>query len=193
MSNSVAKWLNRSFQASIPKKYLVYIKERDITLKYGNSPDTLVTGKSGWVNLLTDDIETVRDAMKDFQDAAVKNSTIIKISTKLQMKPKQFIKTMPQELSEKFIKYQELGPQAVSFTFVDLDDNWEPDESLLCKDFIVSNISKFQKQKFKEQEDAQLPKLELQQEGEKQEQEQKKKKKLMCKNEMKKKKKKKIE
>ncbi|KAM9957524.1 hypothetical protein ACTFIR_009631 [Dictyostelium discoideum] len=157
MSNAVAQWLNRSYLASIPKKYIVYIKEKDITIKYVKPPDTLVTGKSGWVNLLTDDIQTVRNAMRDFNNAAVRNSTIIKISSKLQMNTKQFIKTMPKELSEKLIKCQEVDPGSISFTFVDLDDNWEPDESLLCKDFTISNLSKFQKEKFKEQEDIQLP------------------------------------
>ncbi|EAL70617.1 hypothetical protein DDB_G0273115 [Dictyostelium discoideum AX4] len=160
MSNAISQWLNRSYLASIPKKYLVYIKERDITIKYGNPPDTLVTGKSGWVSLLTDNIQTVRYAMRDFNDAAVKNSTIIKISSKLQMNPKQFMKAMPKELSQKLVKLKDDSPESISFTFVDLDDNWEPDESLLCKDFIISNLSKLQKEKFKEQEDIQL--LELQ-------------------------------
>ncbi|KAM9997372.1 hypothetical protein ACTFIZ_010884 [Dictyostelium cf. discoideum] len=175
MSNAVKQWLNRSHLASIPKKYLVYIKEREISVKYGNSPDTLVTGKSGWVKLLTDDIETVRNAMNDFKSASVKDSTIIKINSKLQMNPQQFIKTMPQELSEKLIKHQKHGLKEISFTFVDIDNNWEPDQSLLCEDFFVSNLSKFETQKFKEQEQDEQQQDEQQPEQQQPEQQQEQK------------------
>ncbi|KAM9960923.1 hypothetical protein ACTFIW_010083 [Dictyostelium discoideum] len=153
-SNLISDWLNTTLKNIKPKEkdFTIYIKSNFEKIKslYKSSSTVVVSCKSGWTAVHTDNIQVLRDASNSFKQTKIKNSTIISITSKFPVDHKEYLTTMSSDLKNKFIKCDP-GNNHSTFTFIGVNTEWEPEPTIKAlNDFTVINITKWKILKYKE-------------------------------------------